>query len=124
VARSTGSGIVSTPLWMAWNVKKASEILKKGVDSAEPGKFYFHMHNSGFDRETHLPRAMFSRVFRAGKAVAVVYSFCSAQKLSLRVSIFAKRALNRYNTINRFYIRITSSIGSSRHVSYTVCNCV
>ena len=71
VTTLTGVGIVSKALWRSWNIKKAAEIFKQGVDSAEPGKFDFHMHNSGLASETNLVRAMASRGFITGKSVAV-----------------------------------------------------
>ena len=67
----TGIGIVSKALWRSWNIKKAAEIFRQGVDSAEPGKFDFHMHNSGLASEKNLVRAMASRGFITGKSVAV-----------------------------------------------------
>ena len=67
----TGFGIVSKALWRSWNIKKAAEIFGQGVDSAEQGKFYFHMHKSGLASEKNLVRAMASRGFITGKSVAV-----------------------------------------------------
>jgi hypothetical protein len=67
----TGVGIVSKALWRSWNIKKAAEIFRLGVDSAEPGKFDFHMHNSGLASEKNLVRAMASRGYITGKSVAV-----------------------------------------------------
>ena len=67
----TGMGIVSKALWRSWNIKKAAEIFKEGVDSAEPGKFDFHMHNSGLASENNLVRAMATRGYITGKAFAV-----------------------------------------------------
>ena len=58
VTTLTGIGIVSKALWRSWNIKKAAEIFRQGVDSAEPGKFDFHMHNSGLASEKNLVRAM------------------------------------------------------------------
>ena len=71
VTTLTGVGIVSKALWRSWNIKKAAEIFKQGVDSAEPGKFDFHMHNSGLANENNLVRAMASRGYITGKSVAV-----------------------------------------------------
>ena len=71
VTTLTGIGIVSKALWRSWNIKKAAEIFRQGVDSAEPGKFDFHMHNSGLASEKNLVRAMASRGFITGKSVAV-----------------------------------------------------
>jgi hypothetical protein len=71
VTTLTGIGIVSKALWRSWNIKKAAEISRQGVDSAEPGKFDFHMHNSGLASEKNLVRAMASRGFITGKSVAV-----------------------------------------------------
>ena len=67
----TGIGIVSNALWRSWNIKKAAEIFRQGVDSAEPGKFHFHMHNSGLASEKNLASAMASRGFITGKSLAV-----------------------------------------------------
>ena len=61
VTTLTGIGIVSKAFWRSWNIKKAAEIFRQGVDSAEPGKFDFHMHNSGVASEKNLGRAMVSR---------------------------------------------------------------
>jgi hypothetical protein len=66
----TGIGIVSKALWRFWNIKKAADILSQGVDAAEPGKFDFHMHNSGLAREKNLGRAMAVRGYMTGKAIA------------------------------------------------------
>ncbi len=71
VTTLTGIGIVSKAFWRSWNIKKAAEIFKQGVESAEPGKFDFHMHNSGVASEKNLVRAMASRGYKTGKAVAV-----------------------------------------------------
>ena len=71
VTTLTGIGIVSKTLWRSWNIKKAAEIFRQGVDSAEPGKFDFHMHNSGLASEKNLFRAMASRGYITGKSVAV-----------------------------------------------------
>jgi hypothetical protein len=71
VTTLTGIGIVSKALWRSWNIKKAAEIFRQGADSAEPGKFDFHMHNSGLASEKNLVRAMASRGFITGKSVAV-----------------------------------------------------
>jgi hypothetical protein len=71
VTTLTGIGIVSKALWRSWNIKKAAEIFRQGVDSAEPGKFDFHMHNSGLSSEKNLVRAMASRGFITGKSVVV-----------------------------------------------------
>jgi hypothetical protein len=71
VTTLTGVGIVSKALWRSWNIKKAAEIFKQGVDSAEPGKFDFHMHNSGLANEKNLVRAMASRGYITGKSIAV-----------------------------------------------------
>ena len=69
VTTLTGIGIVSKALWRSWNIKKAAEIFRQGVDSAEPGKFAFHMHNSGLVSENNLPRAMAFRGYMTGKSV-------------------------------------------------------
>jgi hypothetical protein len=71
VTTLTGIGIVSKALWRSWNIKKAAEIFRQGVDSAEPGKFHFHMHNSGLASEKNLVSAMASRGFITGKSLAV-----------------------------------------------------
>jgi hypothetical protein len=71
VTMLTGIGMVSKTLWRSWNTKKAAEIFRKGVNSAEAGKFDFHMHNSGLASEKYLARAMASRGFITGKSVAV-----------------------------------------------------
>ena len=64
-------GIFSRALWRSWNTKKAAEIYRQGVDSAEPGMFDFHLHNSGLSSEKNLVRAMASRGYITGKSVAV-----------------------------------------------------
>lgn len=71
VSTLTGIGIVSNALWKNWNIKKANEIFEGGVSSAEPGKFDFHMHNSGLNSEKNLVRAMASRGYINGKAFAM-----------------------------------------------------
>lgn len=71
VTTLTGFGIVSKALWRSWNIKKAGEIVRQGVDSAEPGKFDFHMHHSGLASENNLVRAMASRGYITGKSVAI-----------------------------------------------------
>jgi hypothetical protein len=71
VTTLTGIGIVSKALWRSWNIKKAAEIFRQGVDSAEPGKFDFHMHNSGITSENNLVRAMATRGYITGKSIAV-----------------------------------------------------
>ncbi len=71
VTTLTGIGVMSKALWRSWNIKKAAEIFKEGVDSAESGKFDFHMHNSGLSSEKNLVRAMASRGYQTGKAFAV-----------------------------------------------------
>ncbi|KAJ2986916.1 hypothetical protein HDV02_006458 [Globomyces sp. JEL0801] len=71
VSTLTGVGIVSKALWRSWNIRKAAEIFKEGVDSVEPGKFEFHMHNSGLNNEKNLVTAMVSRGYITGKAFAV-----------------------------------------------------
>ena len=71
VTTLTSIGIVSKALWKSWNIKKAAEIFKEGVDSAEPGKFDFHMHNSGLASEKNLVRAMASRGYITGKSVVI-----------------------------------------------------
>jgi hypothetical protein len=68
----TGIGIISKSIWRSWNMKKAVEMLEKGNHhSVEPGKFDFHMHNSGFQSETSLIRAKSSRRYMIGRAFAV-----------------------------------------------------
>ncbi len=52
-------------------MKKAVEMLEKGNHSVEPGKFDFHMHNSGFQSEAKLIRAKSSRRYIIGRAFAV-----------------------------------------------------
>ncbi len=71
VTALTGFGIASKSLWRCWNIKKAGEIFQKGISSAEPGKFDFHMHNSGLSNERNIVRAMASRGYITGKAFAV-----------------------------------------------------
>jgi hypothetical protein len=91
VTTFTGIGIVSKAIWRSWNIKKAAEIFRKGVDSAEPGKFDFHMHNSGCASEKNLGRAMASRGFITGKSVAAA---------ALLVSVFS--AFVQLKNKNRF----------------------
>jgi hypothetical protein len=64
VTTLTGIGIVSKALWRSWNIMKPAEIFRQGVDSAEPGKFDFHMHNSGLTNEDNLVRAMVFRRYK------------------------------------------------------------
>jgi hypothetical protein len=44
----TGIGLVSKALWRSWNIKKAGEILEKGVES---DMLPFHRHFSGLNNE-------------------------------------------------------------------------
>ncbi len=62
---------VSKAFWNPWNAKKAMEILEKGKDSVEPGKFEFHMHHSGVLEENQLARALRMRVYTTGRAFAI-----------------------------------------------------
>jgi hypothetical protein len=70
VTTLTGIGVASKALWRSWNVKKAMEIFKRGVDSAEPGKFEFHMYFSGLSSKDDLVTAMATRKFITGKYLA------------------------------------------------------
>jgi hypothetical protein len=44
----TGIGILSKALWMSWNIKKAAEMLEKGVETE---MLSFHRHFSGLNNE-------------------------------------------------------------------------
>jgi hypothetical protein len=48
VTTLTGIGIVSKALWRSWNIKKAAEMLEKGVESE---MLSFHRHFSGLNNE-------------------------------------------------------------------------
>ena len=48
VTTLTGIGIVSKALWRSWNIKKAAEMLEKGVESEI---LSFHRHFSGLNNE-------------------------------------------------------------------------
>ena len=48
VTTLTGVGIVSKALWRSWNIKKAAEMLEKGVESE---MLSFHRHFSGLNNE-------------------------------------------------------------------------
>ena len=48
VTTLTGIGIVSKALWRSWNIKKAAEMLEKGVESE---MLPFHRHFSGLNNE-------------------------------------------------------------------------
>ncbi|KAJ2993949.1 hypothetical protein HDV02_001950 [Globomyces sp. JEL0801] len=48
VTTLTGIGIVSKALWRSWNIKKAAEMLNKGVESE---MLSFHRHFSGLNNE-------------------------------------------------------------------------
>jgi hypothetical protein len=48
VTTLTGFGIVSKALWRSWNIKKAAEMLEKGVES---DMLSFHRHFSGLNNE-------------------------------------------------------------------------
>jgi hypothetical protein len=63
---------VSKAVWNEWNRRKAVEIFKKGKESVSPGKFDFHMHNSGLESEAQLGRYVpFRGYFAIGQAVGV-----------------------------------------------------
>ena len=67
VTTLTGIGIVSKALWRSWNIKKAAELLEKGV---ETDMLPFHRHFSGLNNE-QLKYARMMRLVVKTKAFAV-----------------------------------------------------
>ena len=47
----TSITLVSKALWRSWNIKKAAEMLEKGVGSEIPEMLSFHRHFSGLNNE-------------------------------------------------------------------------
>ena len=83
-----GIGVVSRAFWRCWNIKQASEICAKGIETVEPGRFEFHMHSSGLPYGTNLVGAMGYRKYMVGmafaKALLIVSGFAAFVRLKNR----------------------------------------
>jgi hypothetical protein len=67
-ATLTGFGIVARAGWRSWNIKMASRAMEKGLND---GSLDFHIHHSGKTNEQQITRAINTRHFAVGRAVAL-----------------------------------------------------